>query len=152
MQIPDIQAKMQLPDIQAKTQQFLSNIGAAASPTFQQARGQAQQLVSNMFGAMPGSVQRTASQAGGIIPGAMQALNLPGAQTVRQFQQSRGAIGNIPSLTASRALGYGTMAAAGLGAVGAGAVLGAQLSRNKKERLAGQNLGAQLGVNVPPAY
>ena len=121
---------MQLPNIQAKTQQFLTN----------------------MFAAVPSSVQRTASQAGGIIPGAMEAMNLPGAQTVRQFQQSKSAFGNIPALTASRALGYGTMGAAGLGAFGAGAILGAQVGKKKKERLAGQNLGAQLGVPMPPAY
>lgn len=143
---------MQFPNIQAKTQQFLSSIGAAVNPALQQAGGQAQQAMSNVFAAVPGSLQRTASQAGGIIPGAMEAMNLPGAQAVRQFQQSKGAVGNIPSLTASRALGYGAMGAAGLGAFGAGAVLGAQVGKKKKERLAGQNLGAQLGVGMPPAY
>jgi hypothetical protein len=52
---------------------------------------------------------------------------------------------------AQTALGYG---AAGAGALAAGAAAAAVMRahKDKKERMAGQNLGAQLGVQMPGVY
>ena len=117
--------------IQARTQQFLGSIAST----------------------VPGSVQRTASQAGGIIPSAMEALNMPGSAAVRGFQQMRGDLYGISGLTASRAMGYGLGAATGLGALGAGYVAGSMAQKAKQRgRVAGQNLGAQLGVQMPTGF
>lgn len=61
------------------------------------------------------------------------------------------AFGNLGP-RAQTALGYGAL---GAGTIAAGAAAGAvaQAGINKrKERMAGQNLGAQLGVGMPPQY
>lgn len=52
---------------------------------------------------------------------------------------------------AQTALGYGTVGAGAL-AAGAAATGAVRARKGKKERLAGQNLGAQLGVQMPGAY
>jgi len=110
-----------------------------------------QQFLSSLASSVPSSVQRTASQAGGIVPGAMEAMNVPGAAAVRQFQQQKGNLGGIEGLTASRAMGYGLGAATATGLIGAGVIAG-RASKKDKARVAGQNLGAQLGVGMPPQY
>jgi hypothetical protein len=52
---------------------------------------------------------------------------------------------------AQAALGYGALGAGALTAGAAGAAL-ARGNKKRKERLAGQNLGAQLGVQMPIVY
>jgi len=139
---------MQIPaSVAGAAQSVKQSVASAVSPI----RSRTQAFLMGIPSSVPGSIQRTASQAGGIVPGAMEAFNMPGKQAVRSFQSSKGNLGNIPGLTASRALGYGTMAVAGIGALGTGAVVGAEMEK-RKQRLAGQQLGAQLGVGMPPAY
>lgn len=107
-------------------------------------------FLSGMSSSVPGSVQRAASQLGGAVPEFMEQHQIPGRQAVRQFQQTTGSLAGIDELTRSRAMGYGVGAAAMLGAGLAGAGIN-QMVRPKREeeRIAGQHLGAQLGVPMP---
>lgn len=131
-------------------------------------------LLAQLAGNVPPSITRAAAQLGGGVSrglgsGAqalgqgLTAVGLPGmvnplqqaAQNVSNFQQLGQIPGMLGNMTGSQALGYGGMAAAGLGALGTGAVLGAgaQYLRDKnRNRMAGQNLGQQLGVDMPPVY
>jgi hypothetical protein len=77
-----------------------------------------------------------------------QLANMGAPVGVATGLQSGGAALNAMGPGAQTALGYGTLAA-GTIATGATAAAVSQLGKKNRERLAGKNLGAQLGVQMP---
>ena len=119
--------------IRDKAAAFLSQMGANVSPALAQVGGKA-------------------AQAGAATMGQVsnQLANMGAPVSAVTGLQSGGAALNAMGQTGQAVLGAGLL---GAGALGLGAA-GAAVARKSKQkpRVAGQNLGAQLGVQMPIVY
>jgi hypothetical protein len=130
-------------DIRDKTAAFLGQLGAKVGPQL----GQIGSAVGTAVAGVPGKSQMAQDPWGGhhrqVIPstqGLLGAIGMPQAAQNVQVQMLNPQV--------AQAVGAGVVGAGALGLGAAGAVI-ARGNKKRKERLAGQNLGAQLGVQMP---
>jgi hypothetical protein len=126
-------------DVRSSTADFLRGLGIQ-QPNIAGSVGQVAQQVGRQ------AVQKVAPMMGQ-VSNQFANMGLTGAAT---GLQAGGAALNSMGAGGLSTLGGGLLGAGVLGAIGAGAAL-AHKSK-QKERMAGQNLGAQLGVQMPGAY
>jgi hypothetical protein len=120
-------------DIGNKAANLLSQLGANISPALTQIGGRAAQAGASAMGQLGNQLANM-----GAPVGAVSGL------------QAGGSALNALGQTGRAALGAGLL---GAGALGLGAI-GAAVARKgkQKDRMAGQNLGTQLGVQMPIIY
>jgi len=135
--------------IRDKTAAFLSQMGANISPALTQVGEKAAQVGANV-------AQRGANVLADAGDAAFKQGRLLGAMTPALSGASNAmhvgsqVLDNIGQ-AGQAALGASLLGAGALGIGAAGAAI-ARGNKQKKERLAGQNLGAQLGVQMPVVY
>jgi hypothetical protein len=120
--------------IRDKTAAFLSQLGANVSPALAQVGGKAAQAGASAMGQFGNQLANMGAPVGAVT----------GLQT-------GGAALNAMGQAGQAMLGAGLLGAGALGLGAAGAAI-ARGNKQRKERLAGQNLGAQLGVQMPIVY
>ena len=131
--------------IRDKVASFLGQLGAQVGPKL----GQIGSAVGTAVAGVPGKAQMAQSSFGHhreIIPptyGLLGAMGLPQAAQNVQVQMLN------PQVAQNVGAGVLGAGALGLGATGAAIAYG---RKKKKERVAGQNLGSQLGVQMPIVY
>jgi hypothetical protein len=134
--------------IRDKTAAFLSQLGANVSPALGQVGAKAAQVGANVAqgGANVLADAGDAAFRQGRLLGAMTPALSSVSNAMHAGSQALGNMGSAGQV----ALGAGLL---GAGALGLGAT-GAAIARKGKEkpRVAGQNLGAQLGVQMPIVY
>jgi hypothetical protein len=134
--------------IRDKAVAFLTQLGANVSPVLGQVGAKAAQVGSNV--AQSGANVLADAGDAAFKQGRLLGAMTPGLSSVSNAMHSGSqALGNM-SPTGQTAIGAGLL---GAGALGLGAA-GATLARKGKDkpRVAGQNLGAQLGVQMPIVY
>jgi hypothetical protein len=120
--------------IRDKTAAFLSQMGANVSPALAQVGGRAAQAGASAMGQVSN-----------------QLANMGAPVSAVTGLQSGGAALNAMGQTGQAVLGASLLGAGALGLGAAGAAV-ARGNRKRKERLAGKELGAQLGVQMPIVY
>jgi hypothetical protein len=128
---------------------FLSQVGSAINPSLQTfganiASGGARTLQkgANVLADVGDAAFRQGGVMGNVQPSLSNASNILHTGSQNLFNMTP---------EAQAALGYGGVGAAALTA-GAAATGIARTRRSKKERMSGQNLGTQLGVQMPIIY
>ena len=131
--------------IRDKTAAFLGQLGAQVGPKL----GQIGSAVGTAVAGVPGKAQMAQGPFGHyreVIPpthGLLGAMGLPQAAQNVQVQMLNPQV--------ARSVGAGVVGAGALGLGAAGAAI-ARGNKKKKARLAGEDLGAQLGVQMPIVY
>jgi hypothetical protein len=135
--------------IRDKVAAFLGQMGANVSPALNQVGGKAAQVGANVaqVGANVLADAGDAAFRQGRLLGAVTPVLSGASNAMHAGSQALGNMGQAgQTALGASLLGAGAL---GLGAAGAAVAYG---NKKRKERVAGQNLGAQLGVQMPIVY
>lgn len=130
-------------NVAGKVSEFLSRVGANAGATMENIGMTAGRAVAGTPGGRIFNVDPSGVSSVGAVPPTHGMLGAVGMQGAAEKVQA-----GLMNPQVARSIGAGVLGTAAAGAAAAGVVAN-RARKARKARMAGQNLGAQLGVGMP---